>query len=209
MPIAKGEPWGSVGPVPADVVEVADDRALALLVAGHRAAGTEVPPVFLRGGSLLRAVGGSGDPARLTGDVARLPTDIVRVESAGHTAWFAGHLIARLPWHRGGWWRGEVVAAMNGQFAGRWDIAPRAHPGDAKVDIVHVAAAMRPRERWRAGRRLPTATHVPHPQITVRQRAQHDLVFAQPLVVLLDGAVWQRCRELRLTVEPDAVLLCV
>ena len=43
----------------------------------------------------------------------------------------------------GAGWRGRIVALMNAQFLGEWDVAPRAHPGDGKLDRLSVS--MRPR----------------------------------------------------------------
>ena len=87
---------------------------------GPRAAERELPPVALRGGDLWRAVGGVDDPRRFEHDVAILPVDLLRVEVDGEADWAVAHVVARR-W-RG--WRGPVVAAMNGQYVGRQDVAP-------------------------------------------------------------------------------------
>jgi diacylglycerol kinase family enzyme len=65
------------------------------------------------------------------------------------------------------------------------------------------------RDRWRAGRRLPAGTHVPHPAITVRQTAQVERSFERSLRVWVDGVAMGESRTLRLTVEPDALVVCV
>lgn len=208
MTIRKGEEWGSIGPLPADAVHVAGDAELGELVTRCRTDAVDVPPVVLRGGDLWRALGGTDDLGRLGGDVARLPVDVVRVEADGRTGWFVAHLAAR----RGGWsgwWRGELVAAVNGQYLGTWDLAARAHPNDGRVDVVRVAAEMSVRDRWRARTRAVTGSHVPHPAISVRQHASVTIGLVRPSRVWLDGRPWGSAAVLQLTVEPDALLVCV
>ena len=141
---------------------------------------------------------------RLGGRVALLPIDVVRVEADGRTAWFAAHLLAR---H--GWWRSRIVAAMNAQHRGTWDVAPRSHPNDGRVDLVEVAASMTPRDRWRASRRIEQGTHVPHPAISVRQVTTATVAFEAPVRLWLDGVPWGSAASFTLTVEPDAFTVCV
>ncbi|MCU1361125.1 MAG: hypothetical protein JWN99_2414 [Ilumatobacteraceae bacterium] len=204
MTIKKGQQWGDIGPVPADAVRVHDDGALADLVEQARLTDSVLPPMVLLGGDLMRAVGGTGDAGRLQGDVARLPVDVVRVVADGHQRWFVSHLVARRSW-----WRGEVVAAMNAQHLGRWDVAPRSHPNDGRVDLVRIAPAMSVRDRVRASSRAVQAAHVPHPDIEIRAVQTATVQFGQPLRLWLDGRPWITASSIELTVEPDALLVCV
>jgi YegS C-terminal NAD kinase beta sandwich-like domain len=204
MPISKGEPWGTVGEAPVGVQMVRSNLELWTLVNDHRSAGTPLPVVGLLGGDLMRAVGGTGDEARFTGDVAMLPVDLVRAESEGIAAWFVAHLVARRSW-----WSGPLVAVMNAEHHGTWDIAPRAHPNDGRVDVVAVAATMSRRDRLRARGRLERGAHVPHPSIEIRQRAVHEFSFDRPTRVWLDGRRWTTTRSVVVTVEPDALIVCV
>lgn len=204
MTIRRGEPWGTVGPVPADTVHVHTNAELTSLIQRHRSSSTPLPPVVLLGGDLMRAVGGTGDRGRLVGDVALLPVDIVRATIDAEHRWFAAHLVARRSW-----WRGEVVAAMNAQHLGRWDVAPRSHPNDGRIDIVRVSPAMSLRDRWRARSRAVQAAHVPHPDIEIRSATSASLQFARPMKLWLDGQLWATANSVELTVEPDALLVCV
>ena len=204
MTIRKGEEWGTIGALPDDAVTVADDAALHTLVNTCRHDGVGIPPVVLHGGDLRRALGGAAECDRLGGRVALLPIDVVRVEADGRTAWFAAHLLAR---H--GWWRSRIVAAMNAQHRGTWDVAPRSHPNDGRVDLVEVAASMTPRDRWRASRRIEQGTHVPHPSISVRQVTTATVAFEAPVRLWLDGVPWGSAASFTLTVEPDAFTVCV
>jgi hypothetical protein len=193
-----------VGPVPADVRVVRSNDQLWELVNRCRRDGIAIPAVALLGGDLMRSVGGSGDEGRLEGDVALLPIDLVRVEASDRCAWFAAHLVAR-----GSWWFGPIMAIMNAEHRGLWDVAPRAHPNDGRVDVVTVSAAFNRRDRWRARGRLPHGLHVPHPSIEIRQRASHDISFDRPTAIRLDDRAWATVRSLRIDVEPDAFIACV
>lgn len=193
-----------VGPAPADLRHVRSDAEIRALVVAARTTGAVIPPLGLLGGDLMRAVGGVGDPARFDGEVPTLPVDVVRVEAEPGTSWFVAHAIARRSW-----WRGELVAAMNVQHLGRWDVAPRAHPNDGRVDVVRVAATMPVRDRVHARGRLPLGTHLPHPDIEVRPSRSAEVRLARPARLWLDGERWGTARELRLTVEPDSLLVCV
>jgi hypothetical protein len=204
MSIRKGEPWGFVDRAPDDLERVADDSALFRLVNQCRRSGTPLPAVAPAAGDLLRSLGGSGDVERLSGPMAILPVDVVRIEVEGDRAWFVSHLISRRSW-----WRGRLVGVMNAQYLGAWDVAPRAHPGDGRVDLVIVDASMPPRERLRARQRVVHGLHLPHPAIDVRQHRSTTIAFEPRAHIWLDGVRWRRAEEATVTVEPDALTVCI
>lgn len=204
MSIRKGEPWGVVDFAPDDLVRVADDSALYQLVNRYRRSGTPLPAVAPAAGDLLRSLGGSGEIERLAGPMAIVQVDVVRIEVRGERAWCVSHLIARRSW-----WRGRLVGVMNSQYLGAWDVAPRAHPGDGRVDLVIVDAAMRPRDRLRARQRVVHGLHLPHPAIDVRQHRSTTVTFEPGAHVWLDGVRWRRAEEATITVEPDALTVCI
>jgi len=199
--VRKGEAWGTLGPAPAGLTIVGTDRELFEIVNAARRAGTPLPAVGLRGGDLWRAVGGASDPDRFDRDVAILPVDLLRVETDDRSCWAAAHVVAT----RWGGWRGGAVAVMNGQYVGRFDVAPRAHPGDGVADIVEAAPAMTARERWQARRRLPLGAHVPHPRISTRRAATVELELPERPTIAVDGQRVGRSSRLVVTVEPDAL----
>jgi diacylglycerol kinase family enzyme len=125
----------------------------------------------------------------------------VLVDGVQH--WFVAHLVARRSW-----WRGRIVAAMNAEFLGAWDVAPRAHPGDGLLDVLDVSAAMPLADRFRARRRLPGGGHLPHPAVAVQRRPAVQVDLDGPTPVWLDGEQVGRARRLSVRVEPDA-LTCV
>lgn len=204
MTIRKGEAWGQAGSLPPGGVVVRSDAEARTVVAAARRAGEPVPALGLLGGDLCRTLGGRGDEDRIrSGAGVRLPVDLGSVLVDGVHHWFVAHLVVRRSW-----WRGRIVAAMNAEFVGPWDVAPRAHPNDGLLDVVDVAPSMGLVDRLKARSRLAAGGHVPHPAITTTRRAAVQLDVDRPTPVWLDGERVADARHLSVRLEPDA-LLCV
>ena len=204
MTIRRGEGWGSSGPLPVDGVVVRSDAEARGVVERARRAGEEPPPLGLLGGDLCRTLGGGRDEARLRSDEAtRAVVDVGSVLVDGRQHWFVAHLIARQSW-----WRGPVLAVMNAQWLGSWDVAPRSHPNDGRLYLI--AGELSLRDRTKAWRRLPQGMHVPHPGIVERRvtAAQHDL--PPRTSVWLDGErLPGTARALSVRIEADALTVVV
>jgi hypothetical protein len=201
--IRKGEAWGEPGVLPPDGVVVRSDAEARAVVTAARRAGEAIPPLGLLGGDLCRALGGTGDEARLREGGTLLPIDLGAVLVDGRLHWFVAHLIARK-----GWWRGRIVAAMNAQHVGEWDVAPRGHPSDGKLDVVEVGDDFGLGDRWKARARLRTGAHLPHPGIHERHVAALQVDLDPGMALWLDGEHLGPARSLAIRVEPDA-LRCV
>jgi hypothetical protein len=200
--IERAQDWGRRGPPPEGLVEVADDASASRLVREARAHGAPLPPIGLLGGDLRRTLGGA-PVERLTPEVAVFTVDL-GVAELGGTDWpFVSHLVARR-----GWWSGELLAVMNAELLGRWDVAPRSHPNDGRLDVVH-AVDLSLADRWKAWRRLPAGTHVPHPGIAVQRTSATLVALRRPLPVRLDGVVVGSFAEIVVRAEPDALTVCV
>jgi hypothetical protein len=203
MVVSSGEPWGRPGPLPASGVVVRSDAELREIVESARRAGMTPPVVGLLGGDLTRALGGRGDETRLRSDEAMtLPIDIGSVLVDGRQFWFVAHLVARRSW-----WRGRLLAVMNVDGLGRWNVAPRAHPNDGKLDVIDGDPPWA--DRWRARRRLPSGAHLPHPDIGVQRIAAAPFALDPALDVWLDGVSIGRGEQLVVRVEPDALTVVV
>lgn len=204
MTVRRGESWGEPGALAENGVVVHRDTEARRIVERARRSGERPPPLGLAGGDLCRTLGGRGDVARLrSGDAVRLPVDLGAVLLDGRLHWFVAHLVARRSW-----WRGPLLAAMNAEFLGDWDVAPRAHPNDGLLDMVVVAAGMTLSDRIRARRRLATGGHVPHPAIDQSRRPAFQIEFDRPTGVWLDGDRVGTARKLSVRIEPNA-LTCV
>jgi hypothetical protein len=199
--IEKGQAWGSSGPLPPDGVVVRTDAEARSVVERARRDREPIPVLGLLGGDLCRTVGGAGDETRLqSGEAMSLPVDLGSVLIDGRLHWFVAHLVARKRW-----WRGRIFVAMNAEYLGRWDVAPRGHPNDGLLDTFEVTMSVG--DRLKARSRLPLGTHLPHPQIK-QQRVSAVQVDVDGLDVWLDGELIGPAQTLSIRVEPDA-LLCV
>jgi len=200
--IEKHQTWGAPGPLAADGVLVHRDAEARAVVERNRRAQTPIPPLGLLGGDLCRTVGGRGDEARLrSADAMTLPVDLGSVLVDGRQHWFVAHLVARRSW-----WRGRVVAVMNAQWIGAWDVAPKGHPNDGQLDVLDGDLGLDDRLKLRS--RLATGTHVPHPGIAVSRVAALQVAFPRPTPIWLDGERIGSARTLSIRTEPDA-LTCV
>jgi hypothetical protein len=201
--VEKGTDWGRNGPLPAGGVVVRSDAEARAAVQAARRAGEAPPALGLLAGDLCRTLGGRGDEARLRSPAATTVTcDLGSVLVDGRRHWFVAHAVLRR-----GWWRSRIVAVMNAQWVGRWDVAPRAHPGDGLLEVVD--AELPAGERWKARARLPTGTHLPHPAIRTSRAASLLLDLTPPLDVWLDGERVGRASSVAIRVEPDALTVVV
>jgi YegS C-terminal NAD kinase beta sandwich-like domain len=177
---------------------VPTDRDLRDWVVWHRSRGLDIAPVGISGGDVARTAGGGSTPHPSS---AIVTLDVMRVSIDGaEPTWGVAHVVARR-----NWLSGELVFVMNAQFLGAYDLAPRSHPNDGKLNALRVDPAMSRRERLQARQRSRTGTHLPHPSLTMRSVADIDLEFATPLVVWVDGARVGSARRLSVSAEPDAL----
>lgn len=215
MVIERGQPWGSTAICPTDLQVADDDTELARLLEGTSSPSTSAWPtgttsagaLAVSGGDLHRTLGAPVVPT-VGARCRRLPVDLLRCELDGVVRLAVAHVVVR----RGGplgWWRGPIIAVCNAQFHGRWDVAPRGHPNDGRADLVEVASGMPVRQRRLARRRLPSGTHVPHPDIVTRRVTDFDREIAPDLVVYLDRRPVRGVRRLQIEVVPDAFAVLV
>lgn len=196
MSVERGKDWGDTGPLPAHGVVVSDDAAASKLIAKTTG---QLPPVGLIGGDLRRTLGGrrtrgqlrSADAARVTVDYGVITFDDVEEP-------FVAHVVAR-----NGWLRGPVIAVMNAAFHRTWNVAPKAHPGDGRLDIFEVTLSTG--DRLKARRRLPSGTHIPHPNIATRSVSEAVVEFDRPLDIWIDGRKRGRSTQIEVRVVPDAL----
>ena len=202
--------------------------------AAHDGAAAPPPVVGLAGGDIWAAVGGSSSTAgRLDGDKTHgvlIDAICVQADLATSTAtstdsstdlgtstdgnpattaagsnptgqhWACAHVVARRHWYSG-----QVVAVMNSEWLGRWRVAPAAHPGDGRLNIVETTPSYRRSQRFLARRRLLTGDHLPHPGLKSRRITEATFDFAKPLNLWVDGTNVGRTRSLAVKVVPAAI----
>lgn len=201
-----GVDFGASGEIPPDALAAGSDTAAGKIVAEARRANRAIPPVVLTGGDLARTLGLA--PARtapspsLAATGARFEVDVGAALVDGRLHWFVAHLVARRSW-----WRGRLLVAANASFIGRWNAAPRSHPGDGRLDVFDADPPLI--VRLAARRRLPSGTHIPHPRITQRRIAASQYDLDPGLDIYLDGVRLDRAQTLSLRVEPGALVVWI
>jgi len=202
MTIEKGKAWGAPGPLPRDGVVVRSDAEARAVLEEARREGRPFPPLGLLGGDLCRTLGGTGDEDRLRSPAAvTFPVDLGEALVEGRLCLFVAHLVAR-----DRLWRHSFVA-MNAQWLGEWNLGPRAHPGDAKLDTYQSDLTLSDLAKVRA--RLPHGAHLPHPRIKERRRSAVQVELDRLLAVSVDGTPVGTARHLLVRVEPDALTVVV
>lgn len=201
MTIRPGEPWGHTVDRPVDLRLATTDAQLARLLDD----GTGLPTAATSG-DLARTLG--NPPVGSSDRLVAAPIDLLQVsidDDVGAVA--VAHVVARSPRWRGSWWRGPVIAVMNAEFMGEWDVAPRGHPNDGRVEVFETLPGFGFRERLAGVRRLPTAAHVPHPLVQTRSARSAAWTFERPLEILADGVPLGSSTALEVRVRPDAATI--
>jgi hypothetical protein len=212
VPVAKGQPYGAPGPLPEGAVLVGGDAEAREVLEGARRRKEPFPALGLLGGDLCRTLGGgAGGPAEArrrleAGEGVLVTVDVGEALLDGRLRLFVAHLVARDPL-----WRRAFVA-MNAQFLttrflGRWNLGPRAHPGDGLLDTYDARLPLAQVAAVRA--RLHHGTHLPHPGIRERRSAAVQVELEHPLAVRLDGTPAGRARAIAVRADPDALLVVV
>lgn len=204
--IRKGEDWGEHATLPPGNPIVTSDQELHRYLQETMAADPPLPlqPIGLLGGDLCKTVGGAGRRDRLTSSEAvTLGCDLVEARLDDQLWWFAGHLVARATWLTG-----QLTFAMNAAWRGDWNVAPRAHPGDGRIDIL--TTSMSAPNRLKGWRRMNHGGHVPHPDITVTKAKRYeDDHTRRPRQVALDNVAVGRVAKIELRVLDAALPVVV
>jgi hypothetical protein len=196
VPIEKGEEWGRAGTLPEGApVATSDAQAAALVASRHNTIG-------LDDGDLARTLG-IRKPYDRSSPKQLVPVDALQVELDDGTTYtcLAHAVIGNLVRDN------HVVAIMNAAFLGKRNIAPRAHPGDGKADVVTLKLG--PGDRFKALQRMATGSHLPHPGIEVRRLTEGFLDLGRRRQVQIDGESCGRSATLKFNVVPDSIVIAV
>lgn len=93
------------------------------------------------------------------------------------------------------------VVIANGEFVHGMPIAPKAHPGDGRLDVVVIAVAASQRRVFRA--RLAHGDHLPHPRIAVLRGRTIRIAGSHAQPVVTDGVTRGRYKALAAHSESD------
>lgn len=207
MIIQRNQPWGRTAPLPDGAPIAASNAELRMCVSAMRQGTCPQSAIGVIGGDLWRVIGApTGGAERLRSEFAQTAVvDLITAHADGQTHWACAHVIAR-----SSWLRGPALAAMSTDIAGAWRLAPAAHPNDGRIHVLTTGLStpcLGLAQRLLARRRLVAGTHVPHPAIALRRVQQADYCFERPLGLWLDGERVGTCRELTVSIEPDAATI--
>jgi hypothetical protein len=221
--IAKGVQWGRPCSLEIGRPVATSDAELAELVRRQVLDGPKPNPgrfegataVGLAGGDLFVTLGGAAGGRSPCGPDAWLfPLDamVVRCDSdraAGGAMAAVAHVVAlRHPARsRGGelrhmgWFEAETLVVANAAFLGDWNIAPRGHPNDGRLEVTR--GSLPRRDRRRLGARLRTGTHLPHPDLATSRPKSVDSAGG-PWRLFVDGVDHGMVDRFTVSVVPDA-----
>ena len=206
MTIKKSQDWGETVARPKDLEICETDAAASQLLTKHHLRKQAFPAIAIIKSDLARALGTTGaDPKAER--MQATPFDLIEISFDGELA--TEQIVLGLGYGllRKSWWHGEIVAAMNTSFIGDWDCAPRSHPNDGKFDLLTVTNQMNATQRLIASRRLKHATHLPHPQISVKQSADYEANCKARPNLYVDNQKFSRISQCRFRLLPDALTL--
>lgn len=197
MSIRRGEDWGALGFVPEDALTATSNADLVDLLGDLNSDSV----VALTGGDLCRTLGGRGQ-ACPGGEATLVDIDVGEALVDGRLHRFVAHLVIRPSRHPGRWW-----VAANAAHRGRWNVAPRAHPGDGLLDVMEASLSLG--DALTAWRRLELGVHVPHPGIRQEKTAATQARFGGSARAWLDGRPIGRVDNLSLRVQTGALRVAV
>jgi len=194
--ISKGSAYGEPGAaLPEDGVRCATDGEARRVLEAARREGRPFPVLGLTGGDLARTLGGTGAI-----DVA-FPVDLGQVLVDGRLHLFIASCVVRNRW----WTR--TVAVGNAQWLGEWNVWPRGHPNDGRLDLLD--AQLPAGELRKVRSRLPTGSHLPHPGIEVRRLRAETIELERALGFWLDGERIGAGSTFAFRCAPDALRVIV
>jgi hypothetical protein len=204
MTIRRGEAWGEPGALAVGAPVVDGDRPAATAVRSGAA------EVGVLGGDLHRTL---GSPRRSegelrSGDAMRFPIDVIEVRATRADGSVTDEVaIAHVMVRGRSLWAGATLVVMNAAFWGDRNLGPRAHPNDGRLDVT--LGSLPWSDRRVARSRMPTGTHVPHPDLEQRRVRELNHELSRPRGLWLDGSPCGEIVALSVTCRPDAAVVVV
>ncbi len=206
MTIRKNEDWGSTVVRPENLVICETDATASQLATDFYLQQKPMPAIAITRSSLSRALGKKGSDVNAQ-NMQATPFDLIEVSFVDASKTEQKVLAMGYGLLRKSWWRGDIVAAMNTSFIGDWDCAPRSHPNDGKFDLLAVSSEMKSTQRLIASRRLKLGTHLPHPQISMKQLIIFEADCSAKPNLYIDNRRFMSVNQCKFRLLPDALTL--
>ena len=206
MTIRRNENWGVAVARPESLVICETDAAASQLATEYFLQQKSIPAIAITRSNLSRALGTKGSVVN-SQNMQATPFDLIEITFADDSKTEQKVLALGFGLLRKSWWRGDIVAVMNTSFIGDWDCAPRSHPNDGKFDLLTVSSEMKPTQRLIASRRLRLGTHLPHPQISVKQITSFEADCSAKPNLFVDNRKFVCVNQCKFRLLPDALTL--
>lgn len=186
--------------------QVSSDSKLREIIENARRQNLEIPPISLSGGDLAKTLGiTSSPPEKPLKEYTEFKCDIGSALLDGALFWFVAHLTC---WKgRQKKFSGDFLSIMNAAWLGDLNLAPKAHPGDEKLDAIQ--GHLNSREAREFKKRAYSGSHLPHPAVKTRKIVSESFDFSAPTNVYLDGVLTAKVRQLSIRIEPAALTLLI
>lgn len=195
MPIDKSSPWGEIVSPPTTLPSFSDERDLSATLSG-----SGPRTLLLEGGDFVSLTGGQQDS---TGKRRRYRCDVLEVRGLEQPRWTIGTVELRRRRSRffGGF---AVVTNLGVRNGERYSL--RAHPNDAKFELIDALDGLTWRERMVLSKRFVSGDDLGHPLI--KQRQESTYCPTDQFHVYVDGAYCGRA-QVEIAIHPDFVEIYV
>ena len=202
MNISRGENWGRFQSMPDNGLIIYSNKELFEEINRCKRKG-EILPVFgLLGGDLWRTLGGSSHESRLYSKEATfLEIDLGCVLLDGKIFWFSSHVFV------GEKLANEQVLISNVAHYGKMNVAPKAHPGDGKLDVLKINLSVT--QKIKALKRSASGDHLPHPRIKYERVKAAQLDLGKKKSVEIDGQKIGKFSDISFILEEQALSVIV
>ncbi|MBL89175.1 MAG: hypothetical protein CL517_02725 [Actinobacteria bacterium] len=202
MNLNKGDSWGSATSLPADGLVVQSNEDLFKQINAYKRNEKTLPVFGLLGGDLWRTLGGRSDRSRLHKEgAAGVNVDLGCILLDGKIFWFSSHVLI------GKKFFGEMILISNVAYYGKMNVAPKAHPGDGRLDVLKIDLNFG--QKLKALRRAASGTHVPHPGIRYERVKAEQFDLPKNSCVRIDGQKVGNFSNVSFRIEEQALKVIV
>ena len=209
MTIRKGDQWGEPCIAPTGLLEFATERELGRHL---RDIGT-IREAMLNSGTLIQALGvTTRAPNR---EQIKVTIDLIKIGFTDHYGVNRDDFAVGSVFLGRRSWLGDLYIVSNSGYLGARELLPKAHPNDGVMDVLAVKSSMPYTQRLQAWRRIPTSSHIPHPDISTKQTEgfswplDEDDVPNKSIRLVVDGEALGPVKSVRMHVIPDAITLYI
>lgn len=202
MPISPGSEWGASASIPQNAHVISSDRQLGVHLRDSSAKDVHGKSLLVTGGDITHVLGvknRSLDTGCVRVVIDAIAVSYTDIHGSQHTDVCVGSLSISRRFQRG-----TISVVTNSGLWRGYEVAPRAHLNDGKLDIFEVSGAMRWSQRRLMWRKTATGTHLPHPLLSYSQGDFFNWE-GNPLRLEIDGQFVASVTMVTCRVQSDCV----